>query len=36
VFLDLANNEVRAHTNALREWRMRQMLPYQSARMVKR
>ena len=36
VFFDLAHNEVRAHTNALREWRMRQMLPYQSARMVKR
>ena len=36
VFFDMAHNEVRAHTNALREWRMRQMLPYQSARMVKR
>lgn len=36
VFFDLAHNEVRAHTSALREWRMRQMLPYQSARMVKR
>jgi hypothetical protein len=35
VFFDMARNTVRAHAAALREWRARQMLPYQAARRAK-